>query len=149
VTGEQVTDLTVRYARLRAVEIPASAAPAMIDEYPLLAVAAAFAPGTSIFHGLYELRVKESDRLAAIVEGLCACGIAASIDGDTLRVTGGTVAGGEVMTHGDHRIAMAFLVLGLGAKGPVSVDRAEMIATSFPSFVAAMRGIGARIEEQE
>ena len=96
VSGEQVTDVTVRHVRLRAVEVPASAAPAMIDEYPLLAVAAAFAEGTSLFHGLGELRVKESDRLAAIVEGLSACGVEASIDGDTLRVTGGTVAGGEV-----------------------------------------------------
>ena len=95
------------------------------------------------------MRVKESDRLGAIAEGLRACGVEASIDGDTLRVTGGNVAGGEVTTHGDHRIAMAFLVLGLGAQGPVSVDRAEMIATSFPGFVAAMRGIGARIEESE
>jgi 3-phosphoshikimate 1-carboxyvinyltransferase len=149
VSGEQVTDVIVRHARLRAVEVPASAAPAMIDEYPLLAVAAAFASGASIFHGLGELRVKESDRLAAIVEGLRACGIEASIDGDTLQVTGGSVAGGEVVTHGDHRIAMAFLVLGLGARGPVSVDRAEMIATSFPGFVAALRGIGATIEEGE
>jgi 3-phosphoshikimate 1-carboxyvinyltransferase len=149
VSGEQVTDVTVRHARLRAVEIPASAAPAMVDEYPLLAVAAAFASGTSLFHGLGELRVKESDRLTAIVEGLSTCGVAASVDGDTLSVTGGPVAGGSVASHGDHRIAMAFLVLSLGAEGPVSVDRAEMIATSFPGFVAAMRGIGARIEESE
>jgi 3-phosphoshikimate 1-carboxyvinyltransferase len=147
VSGEQITDVTVRHARLRAIEVPAEAAPAMIDEYPLLAVAAAFAEGTSIFHGLGELRVKESDRLAAIVEGLGACGAAASIDGDTLQVNGGPVEGGSVTTYGDHRIAMAFLALGLGARGPVSVDRAEMIATSFPGFVAAMRGIGARIGE--
>jgi 3-phosphoshikimate 1-carboxyvinyltransferase len=149
VSGERVTDVTVRHAHLRAVEVPASAAPAMIDEYPLLAVMAAFAEGTSLFHGLGELRVKESDRLSAIAEGLRACGVEASIDGDTLRVTGGNVAGGEVKTHGDHRIAMAFLVLGLGAQGPVSVDRAEMIATSFPGFVAAMRGVGARIEDSQ
>ncbi len=149
VSSEQVTDVKVRHAQLRAIEVPAEAAPAMIDEYPLLAVAAAFAEGTSIFHGLGELRVKESDRLAAIVEGLSVCGVAASIDGDTLHVTGGIVVGGDVATHGDHRIAMAFLVLGLGAEGPVSVDRGEMIATSFPGFAAAMRGIGARIEDDE
>ena len=149
VSGEQVTDVTIRHARLQAIEVPASAAPAMIDEYPLLAVAAAFASGTSIFHGLGELRVKESDRLAAIAEGLRACGVEALIEGDTLRVTGGTVTGGEVTTQGDHRIAMAFLVLGLGAQTAVSVDRGEMIATSFPGFVAAMRTIGARIEESE
>ena len=149
VTGEQVTDVTVRYARLNALEVPASAAPAMIDEYPLLAVAAAFASGTSLFHGLSELRVKESDRLTAIVEGLRACGVEASMEGDALHVTGGAAAGGEVTTHGDHRIAMAFLVLGLGSQEPVSVDRAEMIATSFPGFVASMEGIGARIEESQ
>jgi len=149
VTGERVTDVTVRNARLRAVEVPANAAPAMIDEYPLLAVAAAFASGTSLFHGLAELRVKESDRLAAIAEGLQRCGIEARIDGDTLSVTGGSAAGGTVASQGDHRIAMAFLTLGLGAQVPVNVDRAEMIATSFPGFVAAMRGIGARIEESE
>ena len=147
VSGEQVTDVTVRHVRLRAIEVPAEAAPAMIDEYPLLAVAAAFAEGTSVFHGLGELRLKECDRLTAIVEGLTACGVAASIDGDTLRVTGGPVTGGAVQSQGDHRIAMAFLVLGLGAREPVSVDRAEMIATSFPGFAAAMREIGARIEE--
>ncbi|HMI40941.1 MAG TPA: 3-phosphoshikimate 1-carboxyvinyltransferase, partial [Sphingomicrobium sp.] len=149
VSSEQVTDVRVRHAQLRAVEIPASAAPAMIDEYPLLAVAAAFASGTSLFHGLGELRVKESDRLATIADGLSACGVEASIDGDTLRVTGGPVAGGAVRTQDDHRIAMAFLVLGLGARGPVSVDSAEMIAASFPGFIAAMQGIGARIEESE
>lgn len=147
VSGEQVTDVRVRHAKLRAIEVPASAAPAMIDEYPVLAMAAAFAEGASVFHGLSELRVKESDRLSAIVAGLTSCGVAASIEGDTLRITGGAAAGGEVRTHGDHRIAMAFLVLGLGAQGPVSVDRAEMIATSFPGFVPAMEGIGARIEE--
>ena len=147
VSSEQISDVTVRHARLRAVEVPASAAPAMIDEYPLLAIAAAFAEGTSVFHGLGELRLKECDRLAAISEGLAACGVAVSIDGDTLRVTGGVVPGGDVTTHGDHRIAMAFLVMGQAAQEPVSVDRAEMIATSFPGFVAAMRGIGARIEE--
>jgi len=149
VSGEQVTDVKVRHAQLRAVEVPASAAPAMIDEYPLLAVAAAFASGTSVFHGLGELRNKESDRLAAIAEGLLACGVTASIDGDRLSVTGGAVTGGAVESHGDHRIAMAFLVLGLAAREPVSVDRTEMIATSFPGFVAATKAIGARIEESE
>ena len=119
----------------------------MIDEYALLAVAAAFASGTSVFHGLGELRAKECDRLAAIADGLRACGVTAEINGDTLRVTGGAVEGGTVESLGDHRIAMAFLVLGLGARDPVSVDRAEMIATSFPGFVEAMRGVGARIEE--
>jgi len=147
VSGEQVTDVRVRHAQLRAVEVPAHAAPTMIDEYPLLAVAAAFASGTSTFHGLGELRFKESDRLSAIAVGLRACGVTVEIDGDTLSVTGETATGGAVESHGDHRIAMAFVVLGLGARAAVSVDRAEMIATSFPGFVAAMRGIGARIEE--
>jgi len=149
VSGEPVADVKVRSGALRAITVPASAAPAMIDEFPLLAVAAAFATGTSIFHGLGELRVKESDRLGAIVAGLNSCQVAASSEGNSLSVTGGAVTGGVVKTHGDHRIAMAFLVVGLGAMGPVTVDRAEMIATSFPGFVAAMRAIGARIEESE
>ena len=120
----------------------------MIDEYPLLAVAAAFAQGGTAMHGLGELRHKDSDRLAAITAGLTTCGAAVQLDGDTLRISGGAVhGGGEVATHGDHRIAMAFAVLGLASAAPVCVDGAEMIATSFPGFADLMRGLGARIEE--
>ena len=121
----------------------------MIDEIPALAVACAFADGESVIEGLSELRVKESDRLGAMVAGLVACGVAAIADGDALRIFGrGSVrGGGRVVTHGDHRIAMAFLTLGLASDQPVEVDEAEMIATSFPGFVEVMQGLGADIEE--
>jgi len=121
----------------------------MIDEYPILAVAAAFATGETRAHGLAELRVKESDRLAAIMAGLNACGVPASAEGDTLSVVGGSGAvrgGGSVTTHGDHRIAMSFLVLGLASQQPVTIDEAGMIGTSFPGFASLMQRIGARIE---
>ncbi|HEY0325582.1 MAG TPA: 3-phosphoshikimate 1-carboxyvinyltransferase [Allosphingosinicella sp.] len=145
--GEPVADIIVRASRLGGIDVPASRAPAMIDEYPLLAVAAAFAEGETVMRGLGELRHKESDRLAAIANGLAACGVAMQVEGDALRIRGGAVPGDAgVETHGDHRIAMAFLVLGLASAVPVSVDRAEMIATSFPGFADLMRGLGARIE---
>jgi len=117
----------------------------MIDEYPILAVAAAFAQGTTIMRGLQELRVKESDRLAAVAAGLRANGVALEIEGDDLIVHGtGTVAGGGlVATHMDHRIAMSFLVMGLGSAKPVKVDDGSFIATSFPGFVPMLRGLGA------
>lgn len=148
-SGEVVADLTLRHAPLGPCRVAAAQVPAMIDEIPALAIACAFAYGESVIEGLAELRVKESDRLGAIIAGLTACGVAALADGDALRIFGrGRVRGGaRVVTHGDHRIAMAFLTLGLGAEQPVEVDEAEMIATSFPGFVEVMRGLGARIEE--
>jgi 3-phosphoshikimate 1-carboxyvinyltransferase len=148
-SGEIVADVTVRHADLQPCHVTASQVPAMIDEIPALAVACAFADGESVIEGLAELRVKESDRLGAVVAGLVACGVAAIADGDALRIFGrGTVRGGaQVVTHGDHRIAMAFLTLGLGAQRPVAVDEAEMIATSFPGFVDVMRGLGADMKE--
>jgi 3-phosphoshikimate 1-carboxyvinyltransferase len=149
VGGEEVVNVTARTSALRGVEVPATRAPAMIDEYPILAVAAAFAKGTTIMRGLSELRVKESDRLSAILAGLRACGVEAAIEGDTLIVEGcgGRASGGaRVETHGDHRIAMAFLVFGLAAQAPVTVDRADMIETSFPGFPAVMRSLGVAIE---
>ena len=147
-SGEIVADMTLRHAPLAPCHVAADRIPAMIDEIPALAVACAFADGESVIEGLAELRVKESDRLGAIVAGLVACGVAAVADGDALRIFGrGTVrGGGKVVTHGDHRIAMAFLTLGLGAEQPVEVDEAEMIATSFPGFVDVMQGLGADIE---
>jgi 3-phosphoshikimate 1-carboxyvinyltransferase len=148
VCGEPIADIHVQTSALRGVTVPAARAPAMIDEYPILAVAAAFATGETIMHGLAELRVKESDRLAAVVSGLTACGVAARAEGDSLIVQGcggPPPGGGDVATHGDHRIAMAFLVLGLGANKPVTVDEADMIATSFPGFAELMRGLGAQI----
>ena len=145
--GEQVADLRARTSPLKGVEVPASRAPAMIDEYPVLAVAAAFAEGTTVMRGLKELRVKESDRLAATAALLRANGVEAEIDGDDLIVhgMGRTVGGGFVATHMDHRIAMAALVMGLASEKPVRVDDASFIATSFPGFVELMRGLGAEL----
>ena len=150
-SGEIVADLTLRHAPLTPCHVSADRIAAMIDEIPALAIACAFADGESVIEGLAELRVKESDRLGAMVAGLVACGVAAIADGDALRIFGrGRVrGGGRVVTHGDHRIAMAFLTLGLGAEQPVEVDQAEMIATSFPGFLAVMQGLGADMREKE
>jgi 3-phosphoshikimate 1-carboxyvinyltransferase len=117
----------------------------MIDEIPALAMACALADGESVIEGLGELRVKESDRLGAIVAGLTACGVSAVADADSLRIFGrGSVRGGaSVATQGDHRIALAFLTLGLASERPIEVDEAQMIATSFPGFVEVMQTLGA------
>ena len=143
--GEEVADLRVRHGALKGVDVPAARAPAMIDEYPILAVAASFASGETRMRGLAELRVKESDRLAAVAEGLKAVGVACAIDGDDLIVIGkGSVAGGGVVaTHLDHRIAMSFLIMGLASEKPVGIDDESMIATSFPTFKPAMAALGA------
>ena len=148
-SGEIVADLTLRHAPLAPCHVGRDRIAAMIDEIPALAVACAFADGESVIEGIAELRVKESDRLSAIVAGLVACGVAAIADGDALRIFGrGSVrGGGRVVTHGDHRIAMAFLALGLGSERPVEVDAAEMIATSFPTFIEVMQSLGANIGE--
>jgi 3-phosphoshikimate 1-carboxyvinyltransferase len=120
----------------------------MIDEYPVLAAVAAFADGETRMDGLAELKVKESDRLAATADGLTANGVVAKVDGDTLIVSGGPVSGGgTVTTHMDHRIAMAFLTLGLASDRPVTVDDVTFIATSFPEFRGLMEGLGARYVE--
>jgi 3-phosphoshikimate 1-carboxyvinyltransferase len=148
VAGEAVGDLVLRAGELVGVEVPTARAPSMIDEYPILAVAAAFARGRTIMRGLAELRVKESDRLAAIAGGLAAAGVRVAVDGDDLSVEGGgPPAGGVTLdAHLDHRIAMSFLVLGGLARTPVAVRGAETIETSFPGFAALMNTIGARIE---
>jgi 3-phosphoshikimate 1-carboxyvinyltransferase len=143
--GEEMADFRVRASALRGVDVPAARAPSMIDEYPVLAVAASFAEGTTIMRGLKELRVKESDRLAAVADGLKANGVEFEIDGDDLIVhgKGRALGGGTVATHMDHRIAMAFLVMGFASDKPVGIDDASFIATSFPGYVAMMRGLGA------
>jgi 3-phosphoshikimate 1-carboxyvinyltransferase len=143
--GEAVADLRVRAGALRGVEVPAARAPSMIDEYPVLAVAAAFAEGTTVMRGLKELRVKESDRLAGTAALLRANGVKVDVEGDDLIVHGtGRAAGGAlVITHMDHRLAMSALVLGLASEQPVQIDDASFIATSFPGFVELMRGLGA------
>lgn len=147
--GEEVADLRVRAAEIKGIDVPALRAPSMIDEYPILAVAAAFASGETRMRGLSELRVKESDRLSAVAAGLRAAGVGCEIAGDDLIVEG---RGGEVLgggcaeTHLDHRIAMSFLCLGLASRRPMSVDDSRMIVTSFPSFRAVMEGLGARFQ---
>jgi 3-phosphoshikimate 1-carboxyvinyltransferase len=145
--GEPAGDLRVKASPLKGVRVPPERAPSMIDEYPVLAAVAAFAEGETRMEGLAELKVKESDRLAATAAGLGACGVDAAVEGDTLIVRGaGRVRGGaSVETHMDHRIAMAFLTLGLGAEDPVTVDDIGMIATSFPDFVPLMSGLGAQL----
>jgi 3-phosphoshikimate 1-carboxyvinyltransferase len=145
--GEEVADLRVRASSLSAVDVPETRAPSMIDEYPILAVAAAFASGTTRMRGLHELRVKESDRLAAVAAGLAASGVACAVEGDDLCVDGGAPKGGGlVATHMDHRIAMSFLVMGMASREPLTVDDVSMIATSFPEFRAAMERLGASFE---
>lgn len=143
--GEPIADIRARASNLKGVTVPASRAPSMIDEYPILAVVAAFADGETRMDGLGELKVKESDRLAATAAGLAANGVPARIDGDTLIVSGQRTVrgGGTVATHLDHRIAMAFLTLGLASDRPVTVDDALTIATSFPEFRRLMEGLGA------
>jgi 3-phosphoshikimate 1-carboxyvinyltransferase len=145
--GEKLADLRVRSSSLRGVEVPAARAPSMIDEYPILAVAAACAEGTTSMRGLKELRVKESDRLSATAAMLRVNGVEAETCGDDLIVHGRGRApgGGLVVTHMDHRIAMAALTLGFASDKPVMVDDASFIATSFPGFVATMRCLGGDI----
>ncbi len=147
--GEPVADLAIEASRLAAVDVPAARAPAMIDEYPILAVAAAFAHGTTRMRGLAELRVKESDRLTAMADGLAAAGIDVAIEDDDLLVTGPVRATREVTIDArhDHRIAMSFLVLGGLGSAAVTVAGAETIGTSFPGFTELMNGLGAAITE--
>ena len=167
--GERVGDISASFGAIRGVTVPAERAPSMIDEYPILAIAAAFAEGRSMMHGLAELRVKESDRLAAIIAGLVACGVDARADGDSLIVEGlgGPPRGGglggapphggglggapphggaTIDAHHDHRIAMSFLTLGMASVEPVSVTGAATIATSFPGYAELMRSLGGRVE---
>ncbi|MEA2982632.1 MAG: 3-phosphoshikimate 1-carboxyvinyltransferase, partial [Alphaproteobacteria bacterium] len=143
--GEDVADLRVKAGALKGVDVPAERAPTMIDEYPILAIAAAFAEGPTRMRGLKELRVKESDRLEATAAMLRANGVEVAIDGDDLIVNGkGRAAGGGVVaTHMDHRIAMSALVMGLGSEQGIQVDDAAFIATSFPGFADLMRALGA------
>jgi len=143
--GEEVADLRVRASGLKGVDVSAERAPSMIDEYPILAVAASFAQGVTRMRGLKELRVKESDRLEATAAMLRANGVTVEIEGDDLIVQGklNVAGGGEVVTHMDHRIAMAALVMGLASDNPVRIDDSAFIATSFPGFVELMRSLGA------
>ncbi len=148
--GEPVADLLVRASDLSGVDVPPDRAPSMIDEYPILAVAAAFARGTTRMRGLAELRVKESDRLAAMAQGLQAAGVRLSVEGDDLIVEGDGAppeGGVTIAVNLDHRIAMSFLVMGMAARRPIKIDDASAIDTSFPGFAALMNGLGARISQ--
>ena len=150
--GETVADLRICAGELFGTDVPAERAPTMIDEYPILAVAAAFARGTTRMRGLHELRVKESDRLAAVAAGLEAAGVLCEIEGDDLIVHGTgrpPLGGGTVATHLDHRIAMAFLVMGLATREPMTVDDVGMIATSFPGFRQIMADLGATFRDRD
>ena len=151
--GEDVADLRVRHSELKGVDVPAERAPSMIDEYPVLCVAAAFAEGTTTMTGLDELRVKESDRLAAVARGLELNGVDCTEGETSLVVRGvpggqglGNAKGESVKTHLDHRIAMSFLIMGLASEHPVTIDDARMIVTSFPEFMDLMAGLGAKID---
>jgi 3-phosphoshikimate 1-carboxyvinyltransferase len=146
--GETIGDLQVRSSSLKGIDVTAERAPSMIDEYPILAVAAAFAEGRTTMRGLEELVVKESDRLSATASALAKCGVSVETQGAGLIVHGrggeGVRGGARIATEMDHRIAMAFLTLGLASRDPVSVDDTQMIATSFPEFERSMRALGAQ-----
>lgn len=144
--GEQVADITARSSKLKGIKVPASRAPSMIDEYPVLSVAASVAEGTTIMEGLAELKVKESNRLQAIADGLVENGVKCEVGEESLTVHGGKVQGGGlVKTHMDHRIAMSFLIMGMVSENPITVDDGEMINTSFPGFVEIMNKAGTKI----
>ena len=146
--GEPIADIKVESSELKGVTVPASIAPRMIDEYPILAVAAAFASGKTTMLGLQELRVKESDRLSAMADGLKSCGVKVEESSDTLTVhgTGGDIKGGTLIrTELDHRIAMSFLIMGLATRNPITIDNGATIDTSFPEFFKIMKSLGANL----
>ena len=146
--GEEIGDITARHSALKGVVVPEDRAASMIDEYPILAATAAFADGRTVMRGVGEMRVKESDRISLMVNGLRACGVAVDEEPEGFIVTGGEVVPGAATVHTshDHRIAMSHLVLGLAAAAPVTVDEPGMIATSFPGFVEMMLGLGGDID---
>ena len=149
VGGEEVGDIRVRASRLKGVKVPAERAPSMIDEYPVLAIAAAFAEGDTLMDGIAEMRFKESDRIATVLAGLRANGVSAEDAPEQLLVHGSArvTGGGTVATHLDHRIAMSFLVMGLASERAVTIDDARTIATSYPEFRALMTGLGADLAD--
>ena len=145
VAGEKVADLIVEYSKLKGIDIPSSRAPKMIDEYPILAIAAANAEGITTMNGVAELKVKESNRLGAIADGLQNCGVKIKIGEDSLEITGGFKQPKDlvrVKTHLDHRIAMSFLIMGLIIKNGVEIDDCNMINTSFPTFIEIFNKFG-------
>jgi 3-phosphoshikimate 1-carboxyvinyltransferase len=146
VGDEPVADIRVRYAPLKGIEIPEDQVPLAIDEFPVLFIAAACAEGTTVLTGAEELRVKESDRIQSMADGLVALGVDAVATEDGIRIQGGDIGSGEVESFDDHRIAMAFSIAGLRASGPITIKEANNVATSFPNFISLARQVGINIK---
>ena len=149
VGGEPVADIRVKYAPLKGINIPQEQVPLAIDEFPALFVAAACAEGTTVLTGAEELRVKESDRIQVMADGLVALGVKAEATDDGIVIEGGPIGGGEVESHGDHRIAMSFTVAGLRATGDIVINNCANVATSFPTFVDLAQQSGIRLSVAE
>jgi len=147
VGGEPVADIAIQYAPLKGIEIPEDQVPLAIDEFPVLFVAAACAEGRTVLTGAEELRVKESDRIQVMADGLKTLGVKATPTDDGMIVEGGTMGGGDIFTHHDHRIAMSFAVASLAAKEEIRIHDCANVATSFPSFVELAKRVGISIEE--
>ena len=148
VGGEPVADIRVRSARLKGIEIPEALVPLAIDEFPVLFVAAACAEGRTVLRGAEELRVKESDRIQVMADGLQALGVRAEPTADGIIIDGGRIGGGEVHSHGDHRIAMSFSVAALRASAPIRIHDCANVATSFPNFLGLANQAGLRVSEE-
>ncbi|MBP8770819.1 MAG: bifunctional prephenate dehydrogenase/3-phosphoshikimate 1-carboxyvinyltransferase, partial [Thiopseudomonas sp.] len=148
VGGELVADIRVRSAKLKGIDIPLELVPLAIDEFPVLFIAAACAEGRTVLRGAEELRVKESDRIQVMVDGLTTLGINAKGTPDGIIIEGGQMGGGEVWAHGDHRIAMSFSVAALRANAPIRIHDSVHVATSFPNFLALCKQVGMRVEPE-
>ncbi len=145
--GEPVADIRIKYALLKGIQIPEDQVPLAIDEFPALFVAAACAEGQTILTGAEELRVKESDRIQAMADGLTILGIDAQSTTDGIIINGGVIGSGEVESHDDHRIAMSFAIAGLQAGGSIQINDCANVATSFPNFIALAQQVGLDIDE--
>ena len=145
--GEPVADLRVRSAKLKGIVIPENLVPLAIDEFPAIFVAAACAQGETILHGAEELRVKESDRIQVMADGLNTLGIETDVYDDGIRIVGGQLGGGEIQSHQDHRIAMSFAMAALRASAPITIHGTDTVATSFPGFAELARGAGLTLEQ--
>lgn len=148
VGGEPVADIRIRSAQLQGINIPEELVPLAIDEFPVLFIAAAFAEGKTVLTGAEELRVKESDRIQVMADGLLACGADAEPTPDGIIINGGALHGGEVDSHGDHRIAMAFVMAGLLADGSITINDCENVNTSFPGFVDLAKSVGIKVDSK-
>jgi 3-phosphoshikimate 1-carboxyvinyltransferase len=147
--GEPVADLRVRSAALRGIRIPEDQVPLAIDEFPVLFIAAACAQGETVLTGAEELRVKESDRIQVMADGMAVLGVDARATSDGIAIRGGKIGGGEVHSHGDHRIAMAFTMAALRAQGEIMINDCANVNTSFPRFVELAAGVGSRVEARD